>query len=159
MQLYRRDALGIQDDELLENLGRRFYARCLDVLMVTDSQVVCVECGTRFEVLWIAQPPERIFSCPTCGWSLSAGDYHASFEHQDLLGGNARAAFERFVEDYPRAQGYGQRMLIVDRLVHALHVSGNTVLRNLVEGRPAQVLAALDALAAGTNPGRAAPPV
>ena len=41
-----------------------------------------------------------------------------------------------------------QRMLAVDRLVLAMHASGNTVMRNLVEGRPRQVLAVLDALGA-----------
>jgi hypothetical protein len=40
-------------------------------------------------------------------------------------------------------------MLIIDRLVHAVHVSGNTVVRNLIEGRPSHALATLDKLAAG----------
>ena len=39
-------------------------------------------------------------------------------------------------------------MLIVNRLVHAVHASGNTVVRNLIEGRPRHVLASLDRLAA-----------
>jgi hypothetical protein len=149
VQLYRRDALGLQDLELMEKVGGRLYARCLDVLTASESQVHCVVCQTTFEVAWIGQPSERISRCPRCNWSITAGEYHALFEHQDLLGINAMEAFAQFIQEYAAADGYAQRMLAVDRLVHAVHAGGNTVMRNLVEGRPRQVLATLDALAAG----------
>ena|SRR5438874_13303369 len=86
VQLYRRDALGIQDSELLDKVGARLYARCLDVLAVSDSLVRCPVCQTEFEVPWISQPADRVSSCPTCNWSITAGTYHACFDHQDLLG-------------------------------------------------------------------------
>ena len=149
VQLYRRDALGVQDSELLNKVGARLYARCLDVLAVSDSLVRCPVCETEFKLPWIGQPADGIASCPNCKWSISAGAYHACFEHQDLLGGNARGAFTSFIENYPRAQLYAERMLIIDRLVHAVHVSGNTVVRNLIEGHPRNVLATLDRLASG----------
>jgi hypothetical protein len=149
VQLYRRDALGIQDSELLDKVGARLYARCLDVLAVSDSLVRCPLCQTEFELLWIGQPPDSVGKCPNCNWSISAGAYHARFEHQDLLGGNARGAFQTFVADYPKVGSYPERMLMIDRLVHAVHASGNTVVRNLIEGRPHQVLAILDRLGAG----------
>jgi hypothetical protein len=148
VQLYRRDALGIQDAELMDKVGGRLFARCLDVIATTDSLVHCPVCQAEFHVPWIGQPAERAANCPECGWSITAGEYHASFEHQDLLGINARHAFTRFIDEYARAQQYSERMLVVDRLVHAVHASGNTVARNLVEGRPRQVLAVLDELAA-----------
>jgi hypothetical protein len=68
-----------------------------------------------------------------------------------LLGSNARGAFTRFIQHYSRAQTYAERMLIVDRLVHAVHASGNTVVRNLMEGHPRNVLATLDRLAAAAH--------
>lgn len=148
VQLYRRDALGIQDSELLDKVVIRLYARCLDVLAVSDSLVRCPVCDTEFKFPWIGQPANRIAICPKCKWSITAGAYHARFEHQDLLGGNARGAFARFVADCPKVRSYPERMLIIDRLVHAIHASGNTVVRNLIEGRPRQVLASLDRLAA-----------
>jgi hypothetical protein len=146
-QLYRRDALGIQDDDLVDKVGTRLYARCHDVLLVSDSRVECLECGTVFEVPWIGQPPSLGRRCPGCGWAITAGEYHASFEHQDVLGINAGAAFSEFVALWSRSNGYRERMLLVDRLVHAVHAGGASVARNLVEGRPREVLARLDALA------------
>jgi hypothetical protein len=144
-QLYRRDALGMHDAQLLDKVGARLYARCRDVLLVSDSTVVCPDCGARVLVPWMGQPPAQVSACAGCGWTISAGDFHVSFEHQDLLGMNARTTFAEFVAAYPRARGYRERMLLVDRLVHAVHRSGNWAARNLIEGRAAVVLARLDA--------------
>ena len=147
VQLYRRDAILLQDEELQDKVGGRLLARCLDVLMVSDEQLECPQCETRFCVPWIGQPPDRVSFCPSCNWSITAGAFHASFEHQDLLGTNARGAFAEFVERYPEARGYPARMLLIDRLVHAVHAGGGPAARNLLEGRPRQVLAILDTLA------------
>lgn len=145
--LYRSDALGLRDLELVDKVGWRLHARCQDVLMVSASRVSCPLCNTVFSVPWIGHPEDSISTCPGCGWRVTAGAYHASFRHQDLLGGNARVAFEGFVASYPAARGYVERMLLIDRLVHALHTTGGLAARNLLEGQPRQVLATLDTLA------------
>jgi hypothetical protein len=147
VQLYRRDALLLQDEELVGKVGGRLYARCLDILMVSDGRVACPECQTEVHVPWIGEPTDRVAQCPRCTWSITAGTFHASFEHQDLLGVNARSAFAAFVAQYPAARGYPARMLLIDRLVHAVHAGGAAAARNLLEGRPRQVLAILDTMA------------
>lgn len=152
VRLYKTDALGIRDDELIDQVGWRLHARCCDVLMVSDSKVRCPACQTVFAVPWVGQPEDENSTCPACGWSITAGAFHASFRHQDLLGGNAREAFADFADQFPGAKSYVERMLLVDRLVHALHRSGNFAARNLLEGRAREVLATLDALA-GAPPG------
>jgi hypothetical protein len=154
VQLYRRDALGLRDDALLDRVARRLYARCRDVLLVSDSRLRCPVCQTEFAVPWVGQPVDRRAACPACGWALTAGAFHASFRHHDLLGANARAAFAMFVERYPGAGGYRARMLLVDSLVHAVHSSGGPAARNLLEGQPRRVLALLDALAGREKEGR-----
>jgi hypothetical protein len=136
VQLYRRDALLLQDEELVGKVGGRLYARCLDILMVSDGRVACPECQTEFHVPWIGEPTDRVAQCPRCTWSVTAGTFHASFEHQDLLGVNARSAFAAFVAQYPAVRGYPARMLLIDRLVHAVHAGGGAAARNLLEGRP-----------------------
>jgi hypothetical protein len=148
-RLYRSDAAGLRDDALIEDVGWRLLARCRDVLMVSDSRARCPQCRRVFEVAWLGESPEHVSACPGCGWSTTAGDYHASWRHHDLRGGNARDAFASFVEQFPAATTYQERMLLIDRLVHAVHVTGGLAARNLFEGRPRQVVAALDALAAG----------
>ncbi len=157
VRLYQTDALGVRNGELLEKVGWRLHARCVDVLLVSDSKVRCPSCLTEFSVPWIGEPADRVSVCPGCGWNITASAYHASFEHQDLLGGNAREAFAEYVASFPAARGEVERMLAIDRVVHALHRSGNVAARNLLEGHPRQVLATLDALA-GTTAKATAPP-
>jgi len=150
-RLYRSDALVRRDQELLDDVGWRLYVRCRDVLLVSDSRAACPECRTAFEVPWIGQPEERPATCPGCGWRVTAGEYHASWRHHDLLGGNARSAFAAFVERFPAAATYEERMLLIDRLVHAVHTTGGLAARNLFEGRPRRVVQMLDALASGAQ--------
>jgi len=152
VRLYDSDAAHLQDDELVEKVGWRLHARCADVLMVSDSKVICPVCQAEFAVPWIGMPANRVATCPKGDWSITAGAYHASIEHRDLLGSNARPAFEEFVRRYPSARGYVGRMLLIDRLVHALHTSGNFAARNLLEGRPRKILGTLDALAGKRAP-------
>jgi hypothetical protein len=155
VRLYTADAQGRRDPELIEKVGWRLHARCRDVLMVSASQVACPHCHTQFTVPWIGCPEDSTAYCPGCDWSITAGAYHASFRHQDLLGGNARPAFEQFEAAFPRARTDEERMLLIDRLVHALHTSGGRAARNLLEGQPRRVLALLDGLAGSSA---AAPP-
>ncbi|GAC1431006.1 MAG: hypothetical protein NVSMB65_04500 [Chloroflexota bacterium] len=152
--LYRSDALGLRDDELVARVGWRLYARCRDVLMVSASQVCCPACYAVFTVPWIGGAADRAVPCPGCDWSITPAAYHASFRHQDLLGGNARPAFEAFLTSFPSARDDAERMLAIDRLVHAVHTTGGLAARNLLEGRPRQVVAALDALAGTAGDGR-----
>jgi hypothetical protein len=148
VRLYESDATLLRDDALVDDVGWRLHARCQDVLLVTDSKVVCPDCGTTFGVPWIGKPPDGASVCPGCGWSITAAEYHATFEHRDLNGAGAREAFARYVTRFPRLETYSEKMLAIDRLVHAVHTTGGVAARNLFEGRAREVLAALDALAA-----------
>jgi predicted RNA-binding Zn-ribbon protein involved in translation (DUF1610 family) len=148
VRLYEADAKMLRDEELVDQVGWKLLARCQDVLLVTDSKVVCPECGTTFEAPWIGQPGDRVSTCPACGWSITAREYHASFEHRDLNGAGAREAFAEYVSRFPRLTAYGDKMVAIDRLVHAVHKTGGVAARNLFEGRARDVLAMLDSLAA-----------
>ena len=154
VRLYNADATMVRDDELIDDVGWRLLARSQDVLLVSDSEVVCPECGTTFDVPWIGQPSEQTSTCPTCGWSITAREYHAGFEHRDLNGAGAREAFAEYVSRFPRLTTYGEKMLAIDRLVHAVHKTGGVAARNLFEGRAREVLATLDAIAAARHEGR-----
>jgi len=144
------------DAELLDDVAYTLYARCLDVLLVSRSFVRCVECRTEFSVPWIGQGLDALSSCPSCGWTTTASEFHKSFEHQDLLGMNAVDAFQAFVDGFERrARTPREKMIVIDRLVHEAHkpakgaMVGNTVGRNLFEGRRHRIVATLDSLAYG----------
>jgi predicted RNA-binding Zn-ribbon protein involved in translation (DUF1610 family) len=149
VRLYNSDAEIQHDNELLDDVGWRLFARCQDVLLVSDSKIVCPQCGKTFHVPWIGERSDRESACADCGWTLTAQEYHASFKGRDLNGVGAREAFATYVARFPRLTTYGDRMLAIDRLVHAVHTTGGLAARNLFEGRAREVVARLDSLAAG----------
>ena len=151
-RLYTADAALRPDEALADDVGWRLHARCEDVLRVSDSEIVCPRCGTTFGVPWIGEPEERVSSCPGCGWAITAGEYHRSFEHRDLNGAGARDAFATYVRRFPKLTAYREKMLEIDRLVHAVHSTGGLAARNLFEGRARDVVAALDSLAGDPRP-------
>ena len=147
VRLYTLDAEGRHDHDLADDVGWRLLARCQDVLRATDGEVVCPSCGTTFEVAWIGEPTARASTCPDCGWSVTAVEYRASVEHRDLSTAGAREAFAEYVERFPRLKTYEEKLLAIDRVVHAVHRTGNLAARNLFEGRARLVIEQLDALA------------
>jgi hypothetical protein len=147
VRLYTADAEMRHDDELVDDVGWRPVARCQDVLLVTDSKVICSDCRATFDVPWIGQSVDRVSTCPKCGWSITSGEYHRTFEHRDLNGAGAREAFAAYVSRFPRLRTYPEKMMAIDRLVHAVHKTGGVAARNLFEGRARLTLQTLDALA------------
>jgi hypothetical protein len=155
VRLYRSDAEGREDTHLLDDVGWRLLVRCRDVLLVSDGQVQCPRCSTVFDAPWIGRPSDHRSECPACGWSITAGEYHAGFEHQDLNGVGARAAFEEFIARFPGLKSYAEKMLAIDRLINAVHTTGGVAARNLFEGRARKLLATLDAMSRSRQTGLA----
>ncbi len=123
-QLYQREAQGLLDDELVDEVAWALYQRCESILMVTERRrVPCPGCLTI-----IVCPNERWsrrlpIVCPSCGWAATYGQYRDSWRHQDLHGGNAVYAFQAYVEQYAHAASPQARMLLIDGLIHAFHWS------------------------------------
>ena len=78
-QLYERDALGIVDADLIDDVGLALHARCASIVLVNDGMVRCPRCGTVFKVHRTyrerakrepAGDLERVVPCPqpACGW-------------------------------------------------------------------------------------------
>lgn len=153
VRLYQSDAAGRLDEELLDDIGWTIYARLADVLRIHASHVRCPSCGAEFTVRWLGELEETASTCPSCGWETTAGEYHRSFEHRDLVGYTPE--FEQFVDAYPAARTPHARMLLIDRVVHAIHQVmvkggyGNFAARNILEGNRPKIAAVLESLAYG----------
>ena len=154
IRLYERNATGMLDDELLDDVGWRLWDRLRDVMRVTAGRVSCPGCTTEFQVRVPNSSPDEAVPCPTaCGWTITPRAWHHSWEHRDL-NGNCEE-FQRFVAQWPAAQTAKERMLLIDTVVHALHVAsrsdlpGNFAARNFLEGSRPKVVALLEELAYG----------
>jgi hypothetical protein len=153
-RLYQADARGIVDEALIDDVGVTLLLRCRSILMATAGEAECPHCGRTIPFAGMHTLPDVPVLCPGCGWETTYRRFHASWRHRELYGGNAVAAFRRFVEHYPHAAAPRQRMLLIDRLIHAFHVTlkgsvNRAAVVNLIEGSTAQVLDLLERLAYG----------
>lgn len=156
-RLYTNDARGLIDESLIDNVGWALYMRCESILLVVTGRVRCPRCRAIFDcVRYNKKPPHEVFPCSECGWSITEAEYTQSHRNQDLSGMGAMEAFAAFVERYPNAASARERVLLIDRLIHAFHHDlkrsdhpHRAAAINLIEGSQAQVLAFLDRLTYG----------
>lgn len=165
-QLYERDALGIVDEALIDDVGLALHARCSSIVLVNDGQVRCPRCGAEFKVQRTyrertkgedAGDPEEVVPCPEvgCEWETAVGQWHESWRHRELHAGWGLPPLREFAEHYPLIVAARQRMLAIDQLLHAFHhdlrnsAPHRSVAHNLIEGNHKQALALLDGLAYG----------
>ena len=121
-RLYASDARGIQDNELVNEAGYAMYARCESIRIATEAHMgraACPICASVIERR--AWPKDELLVC-ACGWELSWREYHRSYQRKQLVGGKAFPAFVSFLDAWPKQRTYRDKLLAIDRLVHALHV-------------------------------------
>lgn len=153
VRLYEQNAAGMLDDELVDDVGWRLWDRLSDVVRVTDGRVRCPGCATEFQVRARDRDPDEPVQCPGGDWAVTPRAWHQSWQHRDLNGNCPE--FPRFVHEWPRARAPRDRMLLIDAVVHALHVSsrddvpGNFAARNFLDGSRPKIVALLDELAYG----------
>ena len=159
-RLYQGQADGLLDEELLDEVAFAFYARCQSILTVTEAalgRVTCARCGALMpRDDW---DKDQLLTCQECGWSVTWGTYHRSYKAKQLHGGGAVGVFEDFVGALPKAKTPQDKMLLVDRIIHACHRNWHAkeveytrpVAVNLIEGRMKETVAFLDELAYGVK--------
>jgi predicted RNA-binding Zn-ribbon protein involved in translation (DUF1610 family) len=166
-RLYETDARGIRDEELLDDIAYALYSRCESILTVTEAvrgRVRCPRCGSVCTRLRAEsrKPREDPLRCPDCAWEITWGEYRRSYQNKRLFGGGAVDAFRAYVEQFPRARTPQEKMLLIDRLIHAIHNEladrpQRPAAVNLIDGDIRTVTALLEELAYGdaSTPGTA----
>ncbi|MBN1583526.1 MAG: hypothetical protein JXA89_22645 [Anaerolineae bacterium] len=167
-RLYEADAQGIVDQDLLDEVGTMLFARCRDILTIKAARmghVKCPRCARkrRETVIERAHPGgdarDELLVCPQCGWQITWGEYRLSFKHKQLHSGGATEWFEDYVQAYPRARTAREKMLAIDRLIHAFHYSlrrqpdlpTRPACVNLIAGKVTDVVQFLDELTYGES--------
>jgi hypothetical protein len=150
-QLYKTDAQGIYDRDLIDEVGYGLLARCESFIAANrarEGELPCPECGRSV-------PREETLRC-SCGWKLPWPDYFKTIQHKQLSGAEpVLAQFRDFVRAFPSARTPREKMLLIDRLIHGFHRYYKTdhptrpVAVNLIEGRLSDVVAFLDRLSYG----------
>lgn len=150
-RLYTLDAQGIEDGDLVDDVGYSFLARCEAIRTVTEAHAGRVACPACTSIIERELGKDQTLLC-RCGWTMGWRLYHKSYRGKQLVGGGAVPAFHRFIDEWPRARSYRDKLLVIDRLIHGLHDSGKSAAArpagvNVIGGTIDEVTALIQELA------------
>ncbi len=161
-RLYRNDAAGLADTELIDEIGTALYCRCESVTAVSDAASGKVRCPECAQVIDHRDPSvESWLECNECGWRVRWGDYRKTYRHNELFAAGLEDAIEKFQRGWERARDARAKMILIDQLLHAWHWEnrddrqrGRPAAVNFIEGSRAQALALLDELSGNRGSSR-----
>lgn len=135
--LYEKDAKGIIDKELIDDVAFSFFVRCQDIITVTDASLGRVKCIKCEGIIYHKGNKEEILKCKNCLWETTWGTYFKSYQGKQLHGGTALEVFKKYVINLPKARTYEEKMILIDQLIHEAHQWTNPNYKTPVFTRPA----------------------
>lgn len=151
-RLYQSCAKGLLDDDLIDDVGYALLSRCRSMLEVTASvygKPVCHECGSRATLT-----ADDMLKCSSCDWECPHELYKKTHQRKNLFAGGMKAYVEEFVEAFPKARRAGDRLVLIDQLIHRFHwdsMGGRPTACSLIEGRMKGTMEFLDRLSYGDS--------
>ncbi|MCL2098990.1 MAG: hypothetical protein FWH24_00955 [Oscillospiraceae bacterium] len=122
-RLYNQSVTGIEDDDLIDEVGYALYARCESIVSATNGFekkcLICLTCG-RDVPLQISESG-KIFECP-CGFCATWDEFKKSYKGKQLHAANALPVFTAYLKDFPKAETYGEKLVCIDILIHSFHI-------------------------------------
>lgn len=141
-QLYNSDVQGIQNEELVDEVGYTLYARCLqakeEMELIQAYKMKCHNCG-------IILPVDKFLIECECGHQYLFRDYKRSYRKNNMPHGSAKDKFSTFIKNWEGVQGYANKMRLIDNLIHEFHfnlltnTNGRPVAINFIEGTKKQI--------------------
>ena len=120
--LYRRDAAGIVDDELIAKVGYALVARCESCLLggqARNGRAPCPQCHMVIEHEGMTRPMR--LTCLACGWSGLWKEYRRWYRSTWLGTGGLEPKLREFAETFPTVRDPRQRMILIDQFIHRIH--------------------------------------
>ena len=154
-RIYEDDAIGIHDEELLNDVAYTLLSRCKSMLMVEDARHGRATCPVCEAVIKHEAQRGAMLECQNCSWCGSWDAYHGSFKGLHLIAPGILPFCWEYVQHLPLVQTSKEKMYCIDWLIHRCHWEGTALpgqpgATSLIQGRAQDVTAFLDALSAGT---------
>jgi len=166
LKLYENDAKGLIDEELIDEVGFAFYARCHQGKetreCMSKGEIICHHCGTVIRAgktsptgsVLVNADNDALIYC-VCGYIYTYREYRRSCNAVNIPGGRAMPLFEHFLEKWPGCRNAPDKMMLIDWMIHECHVTlmsgmtGRSVCVNLIEGSLKQIGDLIEKLAYG----------
>lgn len=157
-RLYEDDAQGLQDEELINEVGWTLLARCDSFIRAVEATQGKVRCPSCDGLILHHNQPDEILHCPVCGWEIPWQDYFKTIQHKQLSGAEPVLFFFRdFIMRFPKAKEPAEKIFLIDQLIHGFHWNSHdngptcTTAVNLISGGYHEVVDFLDRLSYGPS--------
>ena len=155
-ELYKKDALGIHDEELIDDVGIGLLVRIEHIFRARDANSGLARCPICRCEIEHDFDPAFLLRCDTCNWELAWGEYQKSFKGKHLIASGMTVFMKEYVENYPVAKSPQEKMILIDTLIHRYHweLEGGLTgpgARDLIGGKPCEVIDFLNRLSYGTS--------
>jgi len=146
-KLYKMNASGIVDNELIDPVGSKLYLRCESIMMATQGAFYCPECGNKI-IVDKTIGKHREAKCNNCDFTFTAHEFYESYRHRELWQDNAYVYFGKYYDEYPKCKTSNEQMIMIDTLIHSFYYEAQTGTINrangnhLIEGSLDQVVKA-----------------
>ena len=156
-RLYQSCGQGLLDEELIDDVGFSLYSRCISMLQVREAVLgnpPCPSCGATAHV---DEKPAPFARCANCGWICPWDLYQKTYQHKALFAGGLEPFIREYVSKFPATHSYGERMVLIDTLIHRFHwesadvTDGRPGATSLIQGKMKDIMAFLDRLSYGDN--------
>jgi hypothetical protein len=161
-RLYELDAQGIQDQELIDEVGWALFSRCDSFIAAVEATQGKARCPSCQGLIIHNSQPDQILHCLACGWETTWQDYFKTIQHQQLSGAEpVLALFRDYIQRFPLSRQPHEKMVLIDQLIHGFHWNTRdrsptrTTGVNLIAGNYHEVVDFLDRLSygPGSTPG------
>jgi hypothetical protein len=150
-KLYSDDAKMRFNEELVDEIGWTFYARCLqgrdERVLANENKLKCHNCGKI-----LIKTDSELLQCD-CGYSYIFNEYMRSFNRNSMPSRSATPFFNEFIRKWPMARDYSEKMQLIDRVIHECHLNMFSGVKrgeagtNLIHGSKKEVKALILTLA------------
>ena len=155
-ELYRKDALGIRDEELIDEVGIGLLVRIEHIFRAREANSGLASCPVCRQGIEHDFEPEFLLRCESCNWELAWSEYQKSYQGKHLIASGMTAFLKEYVAKYRVARSPQEKMILIDTLIHRYHweleggLSGPGA-RDLIGGKPQEVIDFLNQLSYGTK--------
>lgn len=155
-ELYKKDALGICDEVLIDDVGIGLLVRIENIFRARAANSGLASCPLCQHEIPHDFDPAFLLRCESCNWELTWAEYHKSKQGKYLIASGMDPFLKEYVEQYRVARSPQEKMILIDTLIHRYHweLEGGLTgpgARNLIGGKPNEVIDFLNQLSYGTS--------
>ena len=155
-ELYKKDALGICDEDLIDEVGIGLLVRIREIFRAREANSGLARCPLCRCGIAHDFDPAFLIRCESCNWELAWSEYQKSFQGKHLIASGMSAFMKEYLEKYQVAKSPRQKIILIDTLIHRYHweLEGGLTgpgARDLIGGKTQDVIDFLNELSYGTK--------